>query len=109
MDKQLRKSLFWRSWECQEWFNLQDFEIKNGKISKISGGYIANNATLDFHWEEALMPSILTSRNDRDRMNTEDFKSFYEEYLFKALKREKWRGGKFVNKGLVKKILGQRR
>ncbi|MBW0592694.1 hypothetical protein O181_132409 [Austropuccinia psidii MF-1] len=38
MDKSLRKSLFWKTWECQDWFNLKDFEIKNGKISKISRG-----------------------------------------------------------------------
>ncbi|MBW0582944.1 hypothetical protein O181_122659 [Austropuccinia psidii MF-1] len=40
MDEHLRKSLFWRTWECQDWFNLHDFQIKNGKISKISGNYI---------------------------------------------------------------------
>ncbi|MBW0560920.1 hypothetical protein O181_100635 [Austropuccinia psidii MF-1] len=35
MDKNLRKSLFWRTWECQDWFNLQDLKIKKGKISNI--------------------------------------------------------------------------
>ncbi|MBW0592422.1 hypothetical protein O181_132137 [Austropuccinia psidii MF-1] len=29
MDEHLKKSLFWRTWECQDWFNLQDFKIKN--------------------------------------------------------------------------------
>ncbi|MBW0510930.1 hypothetical protein O181_050645 [Austropuccinia psidii MF-1] len=108
MDEHLRKSLFWRTWECQEWFNLQDFEIKNGKISKISGGYIANNATWDFHWEEALIPAILRIKNYRTKMNTENCNSFCKEYLFKILKREKCRGGKFIKNQLVKKILGQR-
>ncbi|MBW0584946.1 hypothetical protein O181_124661 [Austropuccinia psidii MF-1] len=59
-DEHLRKSLFWRTWEFQEWFNLQDFEIKNGKISKISRGYIINNSTWDCHWEETLIPAILS-------------------------------------------------
>ncbi|MBW0563722.1 hypothetical protein O181_103437 [Austropuccinia psidii MF-1] len=108
MDKKLRKSLFWRTWECQDWFNLQYLKIKTGSISKISGGYIANNATWDCHWEEALIPAILRFRSDKDKMDTEDFTSFYEEYLFKSLKREKWRGGRFFKQELVKKILGQR-
>ncbi|MBW0591442.1 hypothetical protein O181_131157 [Austropuccinia psidii MF-1] len=60
MDENLRKSLFWRTWQCQDWFNLQDFEIKNGKISKVKGDYIVKNATWDFHWEETLIPEILT-------------------------------------------------
>ncbi|MBW0586162.1 hypothetical protein O181_125877 [Austropuccinia psidii MF-1] len=47
----LRKSLFWRTWECQDWFNLQDFEINNGKISKMSGGYTVKNTTWVFHLE----------------------------------------------------------
>ncbi|MBW0554568.1 hypothetical protein O181_094283 [Austropuccinia psidii MF-1] len=106
MDEHLRKSLFWRTWECQDWFNLQNFEIENGKISKISGNYIVKNATWDCHWEEALIPAILRIKNDRAKMNTEDCNSFCQEYLFKALKRENWRGGKFIKKELVKKILG---
>ncbi|MBW0583729.1 hypothetical protein O181_123444 [Austropuccinia psidii MF-1] len=49
MDKHIRKSLFWRTWESQDWFNLQDFVIQNGTISKISENYIVKNATWDCH------------------------------------------------------------
>ncbi|MBW0580175.1 hypothetical protein O181_119890 [Austropuccinia psidii MF-1] len=109
MDENLRKSLFWKTWKFQDSLNLHHFQIENGKISKISGRYIENNATWDFHWEEALMTAILTIRSDRDKVNIEDFNTFYEEYLFKAIKREKWRGGRFIKQELVKKILCQRK
>ncbi|MBW0572400.1 hypothetical protein O181_112115 [Austropuccinia psidii MF-1] len=108
MDEHLRKSLFWRTWECQDWFNLQDFEIKNGKISKISTGYIINNSKWDYHWEETLIPAIFSIRDGANKWNTEDFNSFCKEYLFKSLKREKCRGGKFIKNELVNKILGKR-
>ncbi|MBW0540782.1 hypothetical protein O181_080497 [Austropuccinia psidii MF-1] len=108
MDENLRKSLFWRTWECQNWFNLQDFEIKNGKISKTSGGYTINNTTWDCHWEETLIPAILTLKGGVTKINTEEWEYFCQEYLFKALKREQWRGGRFMKNELVNKILGQR-
>ncbi|MBW0478950.1 hypothetical protein O181_018665 [Austropuccinia psidii MF-1] len=60
MDEHLRKSLFWRTWEFEDWFNLQDFENKNGEICKISKGYIINSTTWDFHWEETLVPAIFS-------------------------------------------------
>ncbi|MBW0591947.1 hypothetical protein O181_131662 [Austropuccinia psidii MF-1] len=50
MDENLRKSLFWSTWEFQDWFNIQDLVIKNEKINNISRSYIINNATWDFHW-----------------------------------------------------------
>ncbi|MBW0593870.1 hypothetical protein O181_133585 [Austropuccinia psidii MF-1] len=106
MDENLRKSLFWRTWECQNWFNLQDFEIENGKISKISGGYTVKGSTWDYHWEETLIPAILSLKGGSTQLNTEDWDSFCQEYLLKALKREKWRGGKFIKQELVNKILG---
>ncbi|MBW0471375.1 hypothetical protein O181_011090 [Austropuccinia psidii MF-1] len=59
MDEKIRKLLFWRTKECQDWFNLHYFEMKNGKIRKISRGYIVKNATWDCHWEETLIPDIL--------------------------------------------------
>ncbi|MBW0534163.1 hypothetical protein O181_073878 [Austropuccinia psidii MF-1] len=108
MDEHLRKSLFWRTWECQDWLNLQDFKIKNAKISKISRGYIIHNYTWDYHWEETLIPAILTLKGGVAKTNTEEWESFCQGYLFKALKREHWRGGKLIKQELVKKILGQR-
>ncbi|MBW0588135.1 hypothetical protein O181_127850 [Austropuccinia psidii MF-1] len=96
MDENIRKSLFWRTWESQDWFNLQDFEIQNGTISKISENHIVKNATWDFHWEEALIPAILRIKNDRTQIKKEDWKTFCKEYLFKSLKRERWRGGRFI-------------
>ncbi|MBW0519101.1 hypothetical protein O181_058816 [Austropuccinia psidii MF-1] len=108
MDENFRKSLFWRTWKCQDWFNLQDFQIKNGTITKISGNYILKNDVWDCHWEEALIPAFLRIKNDRVKMNTEDWNSFCQEYLFKSLKREKFRGGNFIKQKLVKKIIGQR-
>ncbi|MBW0510795.1 hypothetical protein O181_050510 [Austropuccinia psidii MF-1] len=108
MEEHLRKSLFWRTWECQDWFNLQDFQIKNGTISKISGNYIVKNTTWDCHWEETFIPSIFILKGGVTKFNTEEWKSFCQEYLFKALKKEQWRGGRFIKKELVK-ILGQRK
>ncbi|MBW0592349.1 hypothetical protein O181_132064 [Austropuccinia psidii MF-1] len=108
MDKDIRKSLFWRTWESQDWFNLQDFEIQNGTISKISENYIVKNAIWEYHWEEALIPAILRIKNHRTQFNTEDWKSFCQEYLFKSLKKEEGRGGKIIKQELVKKILGHR-
>ncbi|MBW0588657.1 hypothetical protein O181_128372 [Austropuccinia psidii MF-1] len=108
MDEHLRKSLFWRTWECQDWFNLQDFKIENGKISKISRGYITHNYTWDYHWEESLITAILSLKGGSTQLNTEDWSSFCQEYLFKSLKREQWRGGNFIKNELVNKILGKR-
>ncbi|MBW0586396.1 hypothetical protein O181_126111 [Austropuccinia psidii MF-1] len=108
MDENLRKSLFWRTWEFQDWFNLQNFGIKNGSINKISGNYIVKNATWDCHWEETLIPAILTLKSGTTKFNTEDWKSFCQEYLFKSLKREKWRGANVIKYEIVKKMLGQR-
>ncbi|MBW0590168.1 hypothetical protein O181_129883 [Austropuccinia psidii MF-1] len=108
MDEHLRKSLFWRTWEWQDFFNLHNFQIKTAKISKISGGYIANNATWDCHWEETLIPVIFSLRGGATKLNTEAWNSFCQEYLFKSIKREKFRGGNFIKQKLVKKILGQR-
>ncbi|MBW0589013.1 hypothetical protein O181_128728 [Austropuccinia psidii MF-1] len=107
MDENLRKSLFWRTWEFQDWSNLQSFVIENGSISKISGNYIVKNATWDCHWEETLIPAILTLKSGTTKFNTEDWKSFCQEYLFKSLKREKWRGGNAIKYEIVKKLLGQ--
>ncbi|MBW0590887.1 hypothetical protein O181_130602 [Austropuccinia psidii MF-1] len=95
-DEHLRKSLFWRTWECQDWFNLQDFEIKNGKISKISGIYIVKKAKWDFHCEETILPAIFSLGGGTNKFSTEEWSSFCQEYLFKALKKEKCRGGNFI-------------
>ncbi|MBW0587701.1 hypothetical protein O181_127416 [Austropuccinia psidii MF-1] len=76
MDENHRKSLFWKTWECQDFFNLYHFQIKNAKISKISGGYIAKNTTWDFHWEEILIPEIFSLRGGANQFNTKDWKSF---------------------------------
>ncbi|MBW0561203.1 hypothetical protein O181_100918 [Austropuccinia psidii MF-1] len=105
MDENFRKSLFWRTWECQDWFNLQDFQIKNGTISKISGNYTVKNSTWDYHWEETLIPAILTLKGSVAKTNKEEWESFCQRYLFKALKKEQWRGGRFMKHELVKKIL----
>ncbi|MBW0529451.1 hypothetical protein O181_069166 [Austropuccinia psidii MF-1] len=85
MDEHLSKSLFWRTRECQDWFDLQDFEIANGKISKISRGYIINNSTWDCHWEETLIPAILSLKGGPAQLNTEDWNFFCQYYLFKSL------------------------
>ncbi|MBW0552725.1 hypothetical protein O181_092440 [Austropuccinia psidii MF-1] len=69
IDEHLRKSLFWRTWEFQDFFNLHHFQIKAARISKISGGYIANNAT----WEETLIPVIFSLRGGATKLNTEDW------------------------------------
>ncbi|MBW0572256.1 hypothetical protein O181_111971 [Austropuccinia psidii MF-1] len=106
MDEHLRKSLFWKTWECQDWLNLQDFQIKNGTITKIPGNYIIKNATWDCHWEETLILAIFSIRGGAIKWNTEDWDFFCQEHLFKALKREKWRGGKFIKQELVKEIFG---
>ncbi|MBW0574951.1 hypothetical protein O181_114666 [Austropuccinia psidii MF-1] len=108
MDENLRKSLFWRTWECQDWFNLQDFEIKNGKISKISRNYFIKNSIWDYHWEETLIPAIFSLRGGETKLNTGKWSSFCQEYLFESLKREKCRGGNFIKNELVNKMLGQR-
>ncbi|MBW0516758.1 hypothetical protein O181_056473 [Austropuccinia psidii MF-1] len=89
MDEHLRKSPFWRTWEFQDWFNLQDLEIKNGTISKISGNYIVKYAIWECHWEEALIPAILRIKDDTAKLKTEDWNFFCQEYLFKTIKREK--------------------
>ncbi|MBW0554389.1 hypothetical protein O181_094104 [Austropuccinia psidii MF-1] len=109
MDEHLRKSLFWRTWECQDWFNLQDFEIKNGKISNISRNYFIKNSTWDCHWEETLIPTIFTLRVGATKLNTEEWNSFCQDYLFKSPKTEKWRRGRVLKQELVKKILGKRK
>ncbi|MBW0528133.1 hypothetical protein O181_067848 [Austropuccinia psidii MF-1] len=108
MDEHLRKPLFWRTWEFQDWLNLQDFEIKNGKISKISRSYTDNNSTWDCHWEEKPIPEIFSLRGGETKLNTAEWNSFCREDLFKSLKREKFRGGNFIKQKLLKKILGQR-
>ncbi|MBW0557027.1 hypothetical protein O181_096742 [Austropuccinia psidii MF-1] len=108
MDEHLRKSLFWKTWECKDWFNLQDFEIKNGKISKISRNYIINNSTWDCHWEETLIPAILSLKNGAIKLNTKDWNTFCQESFFETLKKEQRRGGRFMKNELVNKILGQR-
>ncbi|MBW0570573.1 hypothetical protein O181_110288 [Austropuccinia psidii MF-1] len=108
MDENLRKSLFWRTWECQDWFNLQDFVIKNGRISKISRSYIINNSTWECHWEETIIPEILSLKGGATKLNTEDWDSSCQEHLLKTFKREEGRGGKIIKQELVKKILGQR-
>ncbi|MBW0506482.1 hypothetical protein O181_046197 [Austropuccinia psidii MF-1] len=107
MDEHFRESLFWRTWKCQDWFNLQDFEIEIGKISKISRGYIINKYTWDFYWEETLIPAILRIRSGSAKINTEDWDSFSKEHLFKALKSKRLRGGNLLKKELVDKITGQ--
>ncbi|MBW0525796.1 hypothetical protein O181_065511 [Austropuccinia psidii MF-1] len=89
LDEHLRKSLFWRTWKCQDWFNLQDFEMQNRKISKVSRGYIIHNYTWDCHWEETLISEILSLESGATKFDTEEWDSFCQEYLFKALKREK--------------------
>ncbi|MBW0571993.1 hypothetical protein O181_111708 [Austropuccinia psidii MF-1] len=108
MNEHLRKSLFWRTWECQDWFNLQDFQIKNETISKISGGYTVKNSTWDYHWEETLIPAILTLKSGTTKFNSEDWKVFCQDYLFETLKTEQRRGGKIIKLQLLKKLLGQR-
>ncbi|MBW0579455.1 hypothetical protein O181_119170 [Austropuccinia psidii MF-1] len=107
MDEHLRKSLFLRTWELQDWFNLQDFEIKNGKITKIPRGYIINNSTWDCHWEETLIPAIRSLKGGSTQLKTEDWSSLCQECLFKSLKRGKWRGEVFIKQELVKKILSE--
>ncbi|MBW0547648.1 hypothetical protein O181_087363 [Austropuccinia psidii MF-1] len=107
MDEHLRKSLFWRTWECQDWFNLQNFGIKNGSISKIAGNYTINNTTWDCHWEETLIPAILTLKSGTTKFNTVNWESFCQEYLFRSLQREKWRGGNVIKYEIVKKLIGQ--
>ncbi|MBW0590732.1 hypothetical protein O181_130447 [Austropuccinia psidii MF-1] len=107
MDEHLRKSLFWRTWECQNWFNLLDFEIKNGKISKISGEYTVKNSTWDYHWEETLIPAILTLKGGATKFDSGDWKVFCQDYLFETLKAEQRRGENFIKNELVNKILGQ--
>ncbi|MBW0468200.1 hypothetical protein O181_007915 [Austropuccinia psidii MF-1] len=109
MDENLRKSLFWRTWECQDWLKFQDFEIKNRKIRKISRGYIIDNFTWDCHWEETLIPAILTLESGATKFKTEDFKSFIQEYLFKKFQKRRREGGEIIKQELVKKILGQRK
>ncbi|MBW0525746.1 hypothetical protein O181_065461 [Austropuccinia psidii MF-1] len=104
MDEHLRKSLLWRTWECQYWFNLQDFQIQNGKISKISGSHIVKTAKWNYHWEETLIPEIFSIRGGAIKWNTEDWDFFCQEHLFQALKRETWRGGKFIKPELVKEV-----
>ncbi|MBW0591347.1 hypothetical protein O181_131062 [Austropuccinia psidii MF-1] len=108
MDENLRKELFWRTRECQDWLNLQDFEIKNGKISKTSGGYTINNTTWDCHWEEILIPAIFRLTAGATKLNTEEWNSFCQDYVFNSLKREKWSQGRVLKQELVKKILGQK-
>ncbi|MBW0565004.1 hypothetical protein O181_104719 [Austropuccinia psidii MF-1] len=71
MDEDLRKSLFWRTCKCQDWFNLQYLEIENGIIRKIARGYIINNSTWDCHWEESLIPAILRIKGGVTKFNTE--------------------------------------
>ncbi|MBW0587135.1 hypothetical protein O181_126850 [Austropuccinia psidii MF-1] len=106
MDENLRKSLSWRTWEFQDWSNLQNFGIKNESISKISGNYFVKNATWGCHWEQTLIPAILTLKSGTTKFNTEDWKCICQEYFFKALKRAKWRGGKFIKQELVQEIFG---
>ncbi|MBW0539098.1 hypothetical protein O181_078813 [Austropuccinia psidii MF-1] len=108
MDEHLRKSLFWRTWECQDWFNLQYLKIKPGSISKISRGYMVENAIWDCHWEETLIPAIISLGGGATELNKDKWSSFCQEYFFKILKREKWRGGEFLKQELVKEILGQK-
>ncbi|MBW0584791.1 hypothetical protein O181_124506 [Austropuccinia psidii MF-1] len=108
LDENLRESLFWKTWECQDVFNLHNFQIETARISKVSGDYIANNATWDFHWEETILPAIFSLRGGTTKLITEEWSSFCQGYLSKALKREKWKGGKFIKQDLVRKILGQR-
>ncbi|MBW0548840.1 hypothetical protein O181_088555 [Austropuccinia psidii MF-1] len=107
IDENLRKSLFWKTWECQDFFNFQDFEIQNGKISKISRNHIVEDATWDCHWEEALIPAILSLKSGAIELNKEAWDSFCQEHLFKTFKREKWRRGNLIKKELVNKITGQ--
>ncbi|MBW0559262.1 hypothetical protein O181_098977 [Austropuccinia psidii MF-1] len=75
-NENLRKSLFWRTWGCQDWFNLQDFEIENGKISKVTRDYVINNYTWDCHWEEKLIPAIFSLRGGETKLNTGEWNSF---------------------------------
>ncbi|MBW0591881.1 hypothetical protein O181_131596 [Austropuccinia psidii MF-1] len=74
MDEHLRKSLFWRTLKFQDWFNIQDFEIQNIKISKFTGGYTVINSTWDCHWEETLIPAIFILKGGATKFNTEDWK-----------------------------------
>ncbi|MBW0524400.1 hypothetical protein O181_064115 [Austropuccinia psidii MF-1] len=108
MNDHLRKSLFWRTWECQDWFNLQDIEIKNGKITNISISHIVKNAIWDFYWEETIIPAIFSPKGGATKLNTEGWDSFCQEHLFENFKREEGRGGKIIKQELVNKILGQR-
>ncbi|MBW0546643.1 hypothetical protein O181_086358 [Austropuccinia psidii MF-1] len=108
MDENLRKSLFWRAWECQDWFNPQYLKFKTGSISKISRGYMVENAIWDCNWGETLIPVLLSLRGGATKMNTEDWIYFCQEYFFKPLKIEEERGGKIIKQELVNKILGQR-
>ncbi|MBW0512339.1 hypothetical protein O181_052054 [Austropuccinia psidii MF-1] len=108
MEEYLRKSLFWRTWECQDWFRLQDVKIENGKISNIPRDYIVKNATWDFHWEETLITAIFSFEGGAIKLNTEDWKTFCQDYFFETLKTEQCRGGNFLNNELVNKILYQR-
>ncbi|MBW0587568.1 hypothetical protein O181_127283 [Austropuccinia psidii MF-1] len=106
MDENLRKSLFWSTWECQDWFNLQNLEIENGEICKISRSYIIDDYTWKCHWEEALIPAIFSVRGGAASIDTKYWDFLCHQYLFTSLKREELRGGNFIKKKLVKKILG---
>ncbi|MBW0592813.1 hypothetical protein O181_132528 [Austropuccinia psidii MF-1] len=108
MDEHLRKSLFWRTWKCEDWLNLQDFEIQNGKISKFTGGYTVKNSTWDFHWGETLIPAIFILKGGVIKSNKEDWNFFCQAYLFKMLKKERLRGGRLIKQELVKKMPCQR-
>ncbi|MBW0582557.1 hypothetical protein O181_122272 [Austropuccinia psidii MF-1] len=91
MDEYLSKSLFWRTWECQDWFKLQDFLIKKGKISKISRNSILEDATWDFHWEETLIPAIFSLKSHATKLNTGDWNDFCQEFFFESQKRKRER------------------
>ncbi|MBW0520562.1 hypothetical protein O181_060277 [Austropuccinia psidii MF-1] len=106
-NENLKKSLFWRTWECQDWLNLQDLQIKNGTISKITGEYTVKNSTWDYHWEGTLIPEVLTLKGGATKVDSEDWKVFCQDYLFEALKTEKERGGNLIKHELVNKILDQ--
>ncbi|MBW0460836.1 hypothetical protein O181_000551 [Austropuccinia psidii MF-1] len=72
MDEHHRNSLLLTTWKFQDWLNLQDFEIQNGKISKISKFYTINNSPWSFHWEETLIPEIFSLRGGSSKLNTEE-------------------------------------
>ncbi|MBW0557013.1 hypothetical protein O181_096728 [Austropuccinia psidii MF-1] len=94
MDENLRKSLFWRTWEFQDWSNLQNCGIKKGTITKISGSYIVENSTWDCHWEETLIPAILSLKSGATKLAEEGWSRFCKEYLFKSLKKREMVGRK---------------